>query len=58
VSELVGHLGWQGISELELLERRDRELLPIDFNPRVYGSLALANKAGAPRDRLVRLATR
>ena len=47
-SELVRHLEWQGIFELELLERPDGELLPIDFNPRVYGSLSLADKAGVP----------
>lgn len=48
VSEIVRALGWQGIFELELLERSDGKLLPIDFNPRVYGSLALSDAAGVP----------
>jgi len=46
--EFVTHLGWEGIFELELFERPDGELLPIDFNPRVYGSLALSGAAGVP----------
>jgi cation diffusion facilitator CzcD-associated flavoprotein CzcO/predicted ATP-grasp superfamily ATP-dependent carboligase len=47
VSDLVVRLGWQGIFELELIERPDGSFVPIDFNPRVYGSLALALRAGA-----------
>ena len=46
--DFVTHLGWEGIFELELLERPGGELLPIDFNPRVYGSLALSGAAGVP----------
>lgn len=46
--ELVEGIGWQGVFELEFLERSNGDLLPIDFNPRVYGSLALAGEAGAP----------
>jgi thioredoxin reductase/predicted ATP-grasp superfamily ATP-dependent carboligase len=47
-SDFVTNIGWQGIFELELLERPEGDLLPIDFNPRVYGSLALAGAAGVP----------
>jgi predicted ATP-grasp superfamily ATP-dependent carboligase len=56
---LVGELGWEGIFELELVERGGGGLAALDFNPRVYGSLALAARAGAPLpavwcDRLLR----
>jgi predicted ATP-grasp superfamily ATP-dependent carboligase len=46
-TRLVAELGWEGIFELELVQREDGGLVPIDFNPRVYGSLDLAVKAGA-----------
>ncbi len=39
-------LGWQGIFELELLLLPRGRILAIDFNPRVYGSLALATSTG------------
>jgi D-aspartate ligase len=48
VQALVGALGWQGIFELELIERDDGEFAAIDFNPRLYGSVALAGRSGAP----------
>jgi predicted ATP-grasp superfamily ATP-dependent carboligase len=48
VTRLVDGLGWQGIFELELIARDDGSYAVIDFNPRIYGSLALAVKAGAP----------
>jgi predicted ATP-grasp superfamily ATP-dependent carboligase len=48
VGELIRTLGWQGIFELELIERRDGGFAAIDFNPRLYGSIALAARAGAP----------
>jgi D-aspartate ligase len=48
VGRLVRTLGWQGIFELELIERPDGGFAAIDFNPRLYGSIALAAKAGAP----------
>jgi hypothetical protein len=41
-------LGWQGIFELELIERGPESFGAIDFNPRLYGSLALAARAGVP----------
>jgi predicted ATP-grasp superfamily ATP-dependent carboligase len=47
VTRLLDVLGWCGIFELELLERPDGSLAAIDFNPRPYGSLALAVRAGA-----------
>jgi predicted ATP-grasp superfamily ATP-dependent carboligase len=47
VEGLLKQLGWQGIFELELIERPDGSFAAIDFNPRVYGSMALAIRAGA-----------
>jgi len=46
MESMLGEIGWEGLFELELIERRDGTLLPIDFNPRVHGSLALALGAG------------
>ncbi len=48
VDALIRVLGWQGIFELELIERADGGFAAIDFNPRLYGSIALAERAGAP----------
>jgi predicted ATP-grasp superfamily ATP-dependent carboligase len=53
VAALVSALGWRGVFELELLERADPDpdhshWGAIDFNPRPYGSMALAVAAGAP----------
>lgn len=48
VGKLIRALGWQGIFELELIEREDGSFAAIDFNPRLYGSIALATRAGAP----------
>jgi predicted ATP-grasp superfamily ATP-dependent carboligase len=45
---LLAELAWEGIFELELAERDGGELAVLDFNPRIYGSLALAVRAGAP----------
>jgi predicted ATP-grasp superfamily ATP-dependent carboligase len=44
---LLDRLGWRGIFELELMEKSDGNLGVIDLNPRVYGSLELAVRAGA-----------
>lgn len=41
-------LGWQGLFELEFIRRGDGSFVPIDLNPRVYGSLAAAVAAGVP----------
>jgi predicted ATP-grasp superfamily ATP-dependent carboligase len=48
VRRLLVQLGWQGVFELELIQTVSGELVPIDFNPRVYGSMTLAAAAGAP----------
>jgi len=48
VGALIEALGWQGIFELELIEKADGGFAAIDFNPRLYGSVALATRAGAP----------
>jgi D-aspartate ligase len=48
VGRLIRTLGWQGIFELELIQRPDGDFAAIDFNPRLYGSIALAARAGAP----------
>jgi predicted ATP-grasp superfamily ATP-dependent carboligase len=47
VGRLVASLGWSGVFEIELLERRDDAPAVIDFNTRLYGSLALAVRAGS-----------
>lgn len=47
VHALVAELGWQGIFEIELLKVVNGRLMTIDFNPRIYGSMALAIRAGA-----------
>jgi predicted ATP-grasp superfamily ATP-dependent carboligase len=57
VRRLLGILGWEGIFELELIRPSRSADAPgsgpagfvaIDLNPRPYGSMALANAAGAP----------
>jgi len=47
VASLIREIGWEGIFELELLQLEDGRFAVIDLNPRVYGSLSLALKAGA-----------
>jgi cation diffusion facilitator CzcD-associated flavoprotein CzcO/predicted ATP-grasp superfamily ATP-dependent carboligase len=47
VEALMADLEWEGIFELELIERPDGSWAAIDLNPRVYGSMALAVAAGA-----------
>lgn len=46
VRTLVASMGWQGIFELECIATADGRFAAIDFNPRLYGSLALALSAG------------
>lgn len=46
VMRLLEGLRWQGMFELELIERTDGGWSAIDFNPRPYGSLSLALGAG------------
>ncbi len=48
VPALLAAMGWEGIFELELLEGPADSFHTLDLNPRVYGSLALADAAGAP----------
>jgi predicted ATP-grasp superfamily ATP-dependent carboligase len=48
VESLLQVLGWQGVFELELIQRDDSGFAAIDFNPRLFGSLELITKAGAP----------
>jgi FAD-dependent urate hydroxylase len=47
VTGLLAEIGWEGLFELEVIERGGQEWAAIDFNPRPYGSLALAIGAGA-----------
>jgi D-aspartate ligase len=47
IAALVRTLGWEGIFELELLGLPRGGFAAIDFNPRVYGSMAAAIAAGA-----------
>lgn len=46
IESLVRRLGWEGIFEVELVDVGDR-LGVLDFNPRPYGSMTLAVRAGA-----------
>jgi len=46
VGRFLSRFGWDGIFQLQFIHRDDRYLL-IDFNPRLYGSLALSIAAGA-----------
>jgi predicted ATP-grasp superfamily ATP-dependent carboligase len=48
VEALLGALDWHGLFEVELIERGGGLFSTIDFNPRVFGSLALVTSAGAP----------
>jgi predicted ATP-grasp superfamily ATP-dependent carboligase len=48
VQRLISELRWEGMFELELIECPSGRYCAIDFNPRPYGSIALAVGAGAP----------
>jgi predicted ATP-grasp superfamily ATP-dependent carboligase len=48
VEDLLAVLGWQGVFELEVIQRRGEGFAAIDFNPRPFGSLELITRAGAP----------
>jgi predicted ATP-grasp superfamily ATP-dependent carboligase len=51
VQGLLTDIGWEGIFELELIRTGapgQSDFVPIDLNPRPYGSMALASAAGAP----------
>jgi hypothetical protein len=45
VGRLLALLGWSGVFQAQFLDDGERAVL-IDFNPRIYGSLALAVAAG------------
>ena len=47
VRALLTAIGWQGIFQLQMLELPDGRLSVIDLNPRVFGSIALDDYAGA-----------
>src|SRR5204863_3641149 len=46
IRRLVTGLGWSGVFEIGLLVRSSGPPAVIDFNTRVYGTLALAVRAG------------
>ncbi len=45
---LLSELRWTGLFELELIEDGAGGYCALDFNPRPYGSMALAARAGVP----------
>ena len=47
VCSLLGELGWQGIFQLQMLERAAGGFSVIDLNPRVFASMTLDHGAGA-----------
>jgi predicted ATP-grasp superfamily ATP-dependent carboligase len=48
VENLIRTLNWQGVFELELIQHDRARFAAIDFNPRLFGSLELITRAGAP----------
>ena len=46
VARLLAAIGWSGLFQLQFIRDRDGTDYLIDFNPRMYGSLALATAAG------------
>lgn len=46
IGRLLSLLGYEGLFEVELI-LVDSDFATIDFNPRIYGSMALAEAAGA-----------
>jgi predicted ATP-grasp superfamily ATP-dependent carboligase len=58
IERLLDALQWQGLAQLQFLVPEDGEPRLLDFNPRYYGSMALAIAAGANHpDVWARLAT-
>jgi predicted ATP-grasp superfamily ATP-dependent carboligase len=47
VRALLCELGWEGIFQLQMLERADGGFSVIDLNPRVFASMTLDHRAGA-----------
>jgi len=48
VEALVSAIGWRGVFQLQLIECDNGAIKAIDFNPRMYGSMSVAQAAGAP----------
>jgi len=48
VGALVDGLGWRGIFQLQMIEEDNGTMWPIDFNPRLFGSMGIARAAGVP----------
>jgi predicted ATP-grasp superfamily ATP-dependent carboligase len=48
VEAMLADIGWVGIFEVELIGAPGGEFAAIDFNARVFGTLALISAAGAP----------
>lgn len=47
IASLLEQIGWSGLFQAQFLHAADGRRFLIDFNPRAYGSLALAVHAGA-----------
>lgn len=47
VEKLLGEIGWNGIFEVEVLSLPGNRLAAMDLNPRVFGWMSLATRAGA-----------
>lgn len=48
ITALLRETGWEGVVQVQWIGRDDEPPALIDVNPRIYGSLALANAAGSP----------
>jgi predicted ATP-grasp superfamily ATP-dependent carboligase len=48
VERLASHIGWHGVFELEVIASGTGDFYAIDLNPRIWGSIAHASRAGAP----------
>lgn len=46
LERMLKHMGWEGIVQLQWIRTAQSDFV-IDLNPRIYGSLALANAAGS-----------
>ena len=47
IRALLGEVGWEGIFQLQMLERAGGGFSVIDLNPRVFASITLDHRAGA-----------
>jgi predicted ATP-grasp superfamily ATP-dependent carboligase len=47
VHDLISRISWQGIFQLQFLQLDEDRFALIDFNPRLYASMALSVRAGA-----------